>query len=174
MSSIQRVTVLGGGVLGGQIAWHSAFKGKTVIVLDVDDAAIGRCRAAHQRYEAIYRADLGATDDAIAATRSHLSYATDLAPAVASADLVIEAVPEVPELKTQIYRAMAPLLAEPALIATNSSTLLPSDFAATTGRPEKYCALHFANLIWRMNIAEIMAHATTATETLNEVTRFAI
>jgi 3-hydroxybutyryl-CoA dehydrogenase len=122
----------------------------------------------------IYRADLAASEEAIAQTRARLGYATDLASAVRNADLVIEAVPEIPEIKTSVYQAMSPLLRDHTLLATNSSTLLPRDFAAATGRPEKFCALHFANLIWIMNVAEIMAHPTTADDTLSQVTEFAI
>jgi len=174
MSRIHRLTTLGSGVLGGQIAWHSAYRGKTVVAYDVNDEALARCRAAHDQYARIYRTDVGASEDAIAATRARLTYTSDLAAAVANADLVIESVPEVPEIKTAAYRKMAPLLREHTLLATNSSTLLPSDFAAATGRPEKFCALHFANLIWLMNVAEIMAHSTTADDTLTQVTEFAI
>jgi 3-hydroxybutyryl-CoA dehydrogenase len=174
MSRIQHLTTLGCGVLGGQIAWHSAFRGKTVVACDVNEEALTRCRAAHEQYAGIYRADLGASEDAVAATRARLSYTTDLASAVHRADLVIESVPEIPEVKTRAYESMAPLLPDHTLIATNSSTLLPSDFAAATGRPEKYCALHFANLIWLMNVAEIMAHPGTAEATLTEMTGFAI
>lgn len=174
MSRINHVTTLGSGVLGGQIAWHSAFRGKTVVACDVSDDALARCRAAHERYAAIYRTDVGASEETIAQTRARLSYTTDLAAAVARADLVIESVPESPEVKAAAYRAMAPLLREHTLLATNSSTLLPSEFAAATGRPAKFCALHFANLIWMMNVAEIMAHPTTADDTLTQVTEFAI
>jgi 3-hydroxyacyl-CoA dehydrogenase len=174
MSRINHLTTLGSGVLGGQIAWHSAFRGKTVVACDLSEDALTRCRAAHDHYAGIYRADVGASAEAIAQTRARLSYTTDLAAAVAAADLVIESVPEVPEVKTAAYRAMAPLLRKDTLLATNSSTLLPSDFAAATGRPGKFCALHFANLIWLMNIAEIMAHPTTADDTLTQVTEFAI
>jgi 3-hydroxyacyl-CoA dehydrogenase len=174
MSGINHVTTLGSGVLGGQIAWHSAFRGKTVVACDVSEETVSRCRAAHDQYAAIYRTDLGATEAAIARTRARLSYTTDLASAVSRADLVIESVPEIPEVKTAAYRKMAPLLREQTLIATNSSTLLPSDFAAATGRPEKFCALHFANLIWLMNVAEIMAHPATSDDTLTQVAGFAI
>jgi 3-hydroxyacyl-CoA dehydrogenase len=174
MSRLGRLTVLGSGVLGGQIAFHSAFKGKTVVVYDIADDAIERCRAAHDQYAPIYQSDLGATDADISATKQRLSFTTDLAAAVAHADLVIEAVPEIPDVKTSVYKEMAELLPAHTLIATNSSTLLPSDFAAATGRPEKFCALHFANMIWSMNFAEIMAHSGTAKETLTEVTEFAI
>ena len=174
MSRINHVTTLGSGVLGGQIAWHSAFRGKTVVACDLSEDTLSRCRAAHDHYAGIYRNDLGATEQAIAQTRARLSYTTDLAAAVARADLVVESVPEIPEVKTAAYRKMAPLLREQTLLATNTSTLLPSEFAAATGRPEKFCALHFANLIWLMNIAEVMAHPATADDTLTQVAEFAI
>lgn len=171
---LNNLTVLGAGVLGGQIAWHSAFKGKNVVVYDLFDDALQRCRVAHQQYAAIYQAELGATDAMIGETRARLTYCSDLAEAVGQADLVIEAVPEIPETKIQVYRQMAPLLPAHTLLATNSSTLLPAQFAEATGRPDQYCALHFANMIWSMNLAEVMAHADTADDTLRAITGFAI
>jgi 3-hydroxybutyryl-CoA dehydrogenase len=171
---LNRLTVLGGGVLGGQIAWHSAFKGKQVMVYDLYEKGLEQCRADQQRYADIYLADLGASAADMEATRSRLSFTTDMATAAAQADLVIEAVPEAPEIKIATYGELAKYLPAHTLIATNSSTLLPSQFAAATGRPDKYCALHFANLIWQMNVAEVMAHAQTSEETLTAVTRFAI
>ncbi|MAG65596.1 MAG: 3-hydroxybutyryl-CoA dehydrogenase [Pseudomonadales bacterium] len=173
-SELNKLTVLGAGVLGGQIAWHSAYMGKDVVVYDLFEEALGRCRVAHEQYSEIYRADLGACDEQLEQARQRLRYSTDLADAVAQADLVIEAVPEIPEVKTQVYCRLAPLLQPHCLIATNSSTLLPSDFAEDTGRPAQYCALHFANLIWSMNVAEIMAHAGTAEPTLRAIAAFAI
>jgi 3-hydroxyacyl-CoA dehydrogenase len=174
MASLDNITVLGAGVLGGQIAWHSAFKGKTVVLYDIARDAIDRCRATHDHYAAIYLAEVGATEAEIADTRQRLSFTTELAAAVAEADLVIEAVPEVPDIKATVYQDMAVLLPPHTLVATNSSTLLPSDFAADTGRPEQFCALHFGNGIWAMNFAEVMAHSGTARETLTQVTEFAI
>ena len=173
-STLNRVTVLGAGVLGGQIAWHSAFRGKTVVVYDPFPEAIAKARVAHEMYARIYAAELGASDADLEATRSRITYSDQLEPSVASADLVIEAVPEVPEIKTGVYRQMAALLPPHTIVATNSATLLPRDFAAATGRPEKYCALHFANLIWALNLVEIMAHPGTSRETLTAVTLFAI
>lgn len=174
MSHLNQITVLGSGVLGGQIAWHSAFKGKTVVVYDISEEALARCRAAHEQYAAIYMKDLGATEADIAGTRKRLSLTTDLATAVGKADLVIEAVPEIPEVKTQVYTQMASLLPAHTVVATNSSTLLPGTFAQATGRPEKYCALHFANLIWIMNVVEVMAHSGTAKSTLTQVVEFGL
>jgi 3-hydroxybutyryl-CoA dehydrogenase len=174
MSRLNKVAVLGAGVLGGQIAWHSAYKGKTVTIYDIAGDALEHCCHMHDQYAAIYLADLGASDADIVATRARLAYSTDLAEAVAHTDLVIEAVPEIPEVKTAVYEEMAGLLAEDTLVASNSSTFLPSSFAEATGRPKKFCALHFGNGIWAMNFAEIMAHAGTARDTLTAITEFAI
>ena len=73
MSELNRITVLGAGVLGGQIAWHSAFKGKTVVVHDISSDGLDKCRAAHEQYAAVYPKDVGATDSDIEATRARLT-----------------------------------------------------------------------------------------------------
>ncbi len=80
----------------------------------------------------------------------------DLAKALAGADVVIESMAEDPKAKIGVYTAMKDLLDEKTILLTNSSTMLPSTFAAYTGRPEKYLALHFANTIWKNNTAEVM------------------
>jgi 3-hydroxybutyryl-CoA dehydrogenase len=173
-SGLDKLTVIGAGVLGGQIAWHSAYKGKTVIVFDPYDDALERCREAQQQYAIIYAQDLNASAEDIAATRERLSFSSDLATAVADADVVIEAAPEIPDIKTALYNDLAPLLPAETIVATNSSTLLPSQFAEASGRPDKFCSLHFANLIWSMNLAEVMAHPTTSQSTILAITQFAI
>ncbi|MBQ1492106.1 MAG: 3-hydroxyacyl-CoA dehydrogenase [Blautia sp.] len=97
----------------------------------------------------------------------------DMAKALADADFVIESMAENPEAKIGVYTAMKDLLDEKTILCTNSSTLLPSMFAEYTGRPEKYCALHFANTIWKNNTAEIMGHPGTNPDVYNEVVKFA-
>ena len=171
---MNNLTVCGGGILGGQIAWQSAYFGKQVAVYDVTDEALDNCRAAHKSLWQVYQDEAGASPDSVAAAQARLSYTTDLAEAVVSADIVIEAIPEIPDIKTKFYTGLAQVLPEQAIIATNSSTLLPGMFADATGRPEKYCSLHFANRIWDLNVAEVMAHASTSEATLTTVTRFAI
>jgi 3-hydroxyacyl-CoA dehydrogenase len=171
---LDRLAVLGGGILGGQIAWHSAFHGKTVTVYDAFEDGLDSSRAAHKQYAAIYQQDVGASPQQVEETQRRISYSMDLGDSVTETDLVIEAVPEVPEIKIDLYQTMADLLPGRTIIATNSSSFLPSQFAEVTGRPEQFCALHFANLIWIMNLAEVMAHPGTAEETLVCITEFAI
>ncbi|MBQ6468629.1 MAG: 3-hydroxyacyl-CoA dehydrogenase [Lachnospiraceae bacterium] len=97
----------------------------------------------------------------------------DMAKAVEDADLVIESMSEDPQAKIGVYEAMRDLLPEKTILCTNSSTMLPSTFAEHTGRPEKYCALHFANTIWKNNTAEIMGHPGTDPEVYKQVVAFA-
>jgi len=97
----------------------------------------------------------------------------DMAKALKDADIVIESMSEDPQAKIGVYTAMKDLLDEKTILVTNSSTLLPSSFAEYTGRPEKYCALHFANTIWKNNTAEVMGHAGTSPEVYEEVVKFA-
>ena len=98
---------------------------------------------------------------------------TDRAKAVEDADIVIESMTEDPKAKIEVYTAFKDLLPEKTILCTNTSTLLPSMFAEYTGRPEKYCALHFANTIWKNNTAEAMGHPGTSEETFKAVVQFA-
>lgn len=172
--SFSRVAVLGAGTLGSQIAWHAAFMGKEVVLYDIHPDALARVEASRARVEKQYARDLGASPQAIAAGWERISFSTELAAAVGGAELVIESVPEVPAIKAALYRELSPLLGAETVLVTNSSSLLPRDFAEASGRPARYCALHFANRIWTANIAEIMGHPGTSSATLEEVTRFAI
>ncbi len=97
----------------------------------------------------------------------------DMAKALKNADIVIESMSEDPKAKIGVYEAMKDLLDEKTILCTNSSTLLPSMFAEYTGRPAKYCALHFANTIWKNNTAEVMGHPGTDPAVYDEVVKFA-
>jgi len=97
----------------------------------------------------------------------------DLAKALSGAYIVIESMTEEPKAKIGMYNAMRDLLDEDTILCTNSSTLLPSMFAEYTGRPEKYCALHFANTIWKNNTGEVMGHPGTDPAVYQKVVEFA-
>lgn len=171
---LNNITVVGAGVLGGQIAWHSAFFGKTVVVHDISEESLFRCKETQKQYASIYIQEMDATAEQLEATRSRITFTSDLKASVSQADIVIEAVPEVEEIKINFYKELSDDLPPESLLFTNTSTMLPSQFAEYTGRADKYCALHFANLIWTLNLAEIMAQPETSAATLTAATRFAI
>ncbi|MFJ3029261.1 3-hydroxyacyl-CoA dehydrogenase [Curtobacterium sp. NPDC087080] len=174
MTTFSAVTVLGAGVLGTQIALQTARHGVPVVVYDISEDAVA---AGRQRLTGIveqYLGDVGqdARPDADAAV-ARITFDTDLAHAVAEADLVVEAVPERLDLKRDVYARLAEVAPEHTVFATNSSTLLPSAIADATGRPDRFLALHFANHVWRQNTAEVMGTEQTVPEVFERVATFA-
>ena len=194
---IKNVVVAGGGVLGSQIALQSAYKGFNVKVWVRSEASIGRTLPKLDRFAGIYAktlesmktnpaawarglADAGTTPEQldelaakVAPARESIVVTTSYEEAFGDADLVVEAIAEDPAQKIAFYEELQKYLPEKAILVTNSSTLLPSQFAEYTGRPEKYLALHFANNIWSGNTAEVMGHATTDPACYDQIVEFA-
>lgn len=168
-----QVTVAGGGVLGSQIAFQTAFKGFQVTVYDISDEAIERAKERIVKLWPHYQADLATSEEALQEANNRITFQSDIAQAVAEADLVIEAIPEVAPIKTEFYTQLGKLAPAKTVFVTNSSTLLPSRFAEATGRPSQFLALHFANFIWRNNTAEVMKHAGTDMQVFHDVIDFA-
>jgi len=169
----KNITVAGTGVLGSQIAFQTAYKGFYVNVHDVSEEVLGHARERLAKLKENYKKDLGETQQAVDEALNRISFYTNLAQAVADADLVIEAIPEVAQIKTAFYKELGKVAPEKTIFATNSSTLLPSQFAEATGRPDKFLALHFANSIWKNNTAEVMKHPGTGEMVFLDVIEFA-
>ncbi|QTD43527.1 3-hydroxyacyl-CoA dehydrogenase [Sporosarcina sp. Te-1] len=171
--NFKHITVAGSGVLGSQIAFQTAFKGFSVTVYDINEEALGKAKERISHLKPYYQKDLGVTDESFDEGFKRLSFLSDLGEAVKDADLVIEAIPEEAEIKTAFYQELGKVAPEKTVFATNSSTLLPSQFAEATGRPEKFLALHFANEIWKNNTAEVMKHPGTDPAVFDSVIDFA-
>lgn len=195
---IKNVTVAGGGVLGSQIAYQSAYKGFDVTVWVRSEASIERAKPKFERLLGIYlntletmKTDARAYCRGLAASPdisveeidllkkraeeafASITFTTSFEEAAGDTDLVIEAIAEDPAQKIDFYGKLAEVMPDKTILVTNSSTLLPSMFAEATGRPTQYLALHFANEIWRNNTAEVMGHAGTDAQAYNEVVEFA-
>lgn len=196
--SFKKVVVCGSGVLGSQIAYQTAFKGFDVAIWLRSEGSIERAKPKLERLKNIYLETLEAmktqpeaycrglsdktdlTDDEIDELKQKaidaldsLKLTTSYEEAADDADLIIEAIAEDPEQKVAFYTELQKHMPEKTVLVTNSSTLLPSQFAEYTGRPEKYLALHFANNIWRSNTAEVMGHAGTDQKYYDQVVEFA-
>lgn len=169
----KNVTVAGSGVLGSQIAFQVSFKGFNVTVYDINDEAVRAAKTRMEKWQQRYQEDINATDAEVKEAFESMSFSTDLKEAVADADLVIEAVPEKEEIKLDFYHKLAEAAPEKTVFASNSSTMLPSQFAEATGRPNQFLMLHFANEIWKNNTAEIMKHEGTDMNVFDDVVAFA-
>ena len=195
----KNVTVAGGGVLGSQIAFQTAYCGFHVKIWLRSEASIERCKPKLDRLRVIYLSildDMKSGSPAAYARGLSKKYplsaeeieeckkkveeayknillTTSYEEAAKDVDLVIEAIAENIEEKESFYTELAKYLPEKTVLVTNSSTLLPSTFAKYTGRPEKFLALHFANNIYKSNTAEVMGHAGTEQKYYDAVVSFA-
>ena len=194
--AFSKVVVAGGGVLGSQIAFQAAYCGFDVTIWLRSQGSIGRTQPKLDKLRETYVEAIEAMaagtgpwcagiadvdkplDKDACLTRVEAAYQglrleLDMASAVADADLVIESMAEDPKAKVAFYERLAPLLPAKTVVATNSSTLLPSQFAKCSGRPGKYVALHFANSIWKNNTAEVMGHDGTEQSVFDAMCEFA-
>ncbi len=170
--TIKKVTIAGGGTLGSQIAWQSAFMGFEVKVYDKFDDGLERSKAFHAKFAQLFETKRGANKKDVEQAIARLSYTTDLAEAVKDADIISESVPENPDIKQAFYSELAAVAPQKTIFTTNSSTTVPSQYAEATGRPEQFLAMHFANGIWDANIAEIMGHPGTDSAIFDRVVEF--
>ena len=195
----KKIVVAGGGILGSQIAFQTAYSGFDVTVLirseDSKEDIYKKFDDLQKTYiETIKKmntvegkepsnwargiADLETFDKdecikKVDNARASIKVETDQSIALSDADLLIESITEIFDVKKAFYEQIAPLLPEKTVVVTNSSTLLPSKLCKYTGRPNKYLAMHFANHIWKNNIAEIMGHEETDDIYFNEISAFA-
>ena len=195
----KNVVVAGGGVLGSQIAFQCAYCGFNVTVLVQGESGKKALMDKFNTLKKTYIQTIkvmntkagkapGLWANGIADIKHHnlnkcmnkvknimdfISIETNQAEALSDADLVIESITEIFDVKKDFYESIAPLMPAKTVIVTNSSTLLPSKLAKYTGRPEKYLAMHFANSIWKNNIAEIMKHSETSDKYFKEIIKFA-
>ncbi|MDT8342360.1 MAG: 3-hydroxybutyryl-CoA dehydrogenase, partial [Longimicrobiales bacterium] len=158
---IERVGVVGAGLMGSGIAEVAARAGCDVVVREVDEAAVeaGRQRVRRSLDRAVERERLSATERDRALER--LRFTTELE-ALADRDLVVEAIVEDAELKAELFRALDGLCAPGAVLATNTSSIPVTELAAATDRPERVLGLHFFNPVPVMRLVEVVRTLATA------------
>ncbi len=166
--------IAGGGTLGSQIAWQTAFHGFNVKVYDVFEKGLKASKAFHKEFANLFLTQRGATQQQINDTLGRISYTTNLQEAINDADIVSESIPENVELKTKFFSELGEIAPEKTIFTTNTSSTIPSLYADASGRPGKFLGLHFATGgIWDTNIAEVMGHSTTDKDIYNLVIDFA-
>ena len=173
MREIRRVLVVGSGTMGQQIGFQCAGHGLDVVLYDIAPAALESARVRIDAYAKglVAGGVIGAEvrDSAMA----RITMTTDASVAAGDADLLSEAVPEDPGLKGRVLAEFNALCPPQTIFATNTSTLLPSQFANATGRPDRVIALHFHLPVWVTNLADVMPHDGTRPEVTERVLAFA-
>ena len=196
--NFKNIVVAGGGILGSQIAFQSAYCGFNVTILIRKEDSIDDLKNKLKKLYVIYVDTINHMDtikdkkssdwakgiagdnfnkdeclNKVKRIFENIKIDIDRERALKDADLLIESITENFDIKATFYKEVSTFLPEKTIIVTNSSTLLPSKLAKYTGRPNKYLSLHFANSIWKNNIAEVMSQKETDSECFNDVIGFA-
>jgi 3-hydroxybutyryl-CoA dehydrogenase len=162
---MQRLGVVGAGTMGIGIVQVAAQQGLDVVACEVDEArvqaAMDGLRATLARL--VERGRLAQPD--VDSTLGRIQPTTRFADLV-DADCVIEVVPEIIDLKRQVFQQLDDVCRSDAILATNTSSLSVTELAATTRRPERFVGLHFFNPVPLMALVEIVHGLRTAEETL--------
>ena len=168
--AVKNITVLGSGVMGHGIAQVSATAGYNVVLRDIKqefldkamekikwslDKMVSKEKISKEEGDSIY---------------SRISPVVDLADAVKDAEMVIEVVPEIMDLKKQVYAELDKVAKPEVIFASNTSTLPITEIANTTSRPEKFIGIHFFNPPQLMKLVEVIPGEKTSQE-ITELTQ---
>jgi 3-hydroxybutyryl-CoA dehydrogenase len=169
---VQQVAVVGAGLMGGGIAQVAAAAGYDVVLRDVTPEALerglGAIRSSYAKLVEKGRLEQDAADAALA----RITTTTDLG-AVASADLVVEAVFEKLEVKADVFRELDRLCKDDAVLASNTSAIPITSIAAVTSRPESVVGTHFFSPVPLMRLCELVRGYKTSDHALAVAKEFA-
>ena len=158
---IEKIAVLGAGQMGNGIAQVAACAGYSVVMIDIKqeyvEAGLAAIEKSLARLVAKERMTQTDADEALAL----VSVSTEKS-AAADADLVVEAIPEIPELKFSIFAELDAICKPEAILASNTSSISINEIAAATNRPDKVIGMHFMNPVPIMRLVEIINGSETS------------
>jgi 3-hydroxybutyryl-CoA dehydrogenase len=166
---IRQIAVIGTGTMGRGIAYLAAIAGYDTVIHDADTAALDAARASVESLlrKQTEKGKVTPADAAIAI--EHLQVAADLEPAVRDADLIIEAVPEEPDLKKNIFGQADLFCGEESILASNTSSISISELSGAVERRDRFVGMHFFNPPHAMKLIEIVRGDRTSDATVHEV-----
>ncbi|MGH3518451.1 MAG: 3-hydroxybutyryl-CoA dehydrogenase [Haloechinothrix sp.] len=173
MGEIERVGVVGAGLMGAGIAEVCARAGLDVVVAEVSSAALqaGRSRIEKSLGRAVRSGKLSEADGAAALAR--LTYTLDLAD-FADRDLVVEAVAEIEDVKVEVFGALDKVVQRPdAILASNTSSIPIMKLAMATSRPAQVIGIHFFNPVPVLPLVELIPSLLSGVDTQDRAESFA-
>ncbi len=167
MLRVKNITVLGSGIMGHGIAQVSATAGYNVVLRDIEqkflDNAMEKIKWSLDKLVSKQKISQTEADDIF----SRIKPVVDLKDSVKDCQLVIEAVPEILDLKRKVYEELDQAANKDVIFASNTSTLPITEIANTTSRPEKFIGIHFFNPPQLMKLVEVIPGQKTAKEVVD-------
>ena len=162
---IKKICVVGGGLMGRQIALCAAIHGYDATVYDLKPEVLDAVKVWHEDYMAGRLAKGRMTEEEVAATNARFHLEASLEKAVEGVQCVIECIVEIKEVKANFFRQVNELVGEDVLLCTNSSYMVSSLFADCVKNPSRLCNMHFYNPALVMKFVEVVQGPHTSEET---------
>jgi 3-hydroxybutyryl-CoA dehydrogenase len=166
---MKNITVIGAGTMGNGIVHVFAQSGYNVSLFDLSADAITRGLATIGKNMDRQIAKGALSEDDKAKALGNIATYTEMAPAVANADLVIEAASERVDIKLDIFRKLDEMTKPSCILATNTSSISITKIAAATKRADKVIGMHFMNPVPVMKLVEIIRGYSTSDEVTNTI-----
>jgi 3-hydroxyacyl-CoA dehydrogenase/enoyl-CoA hydratase/3-hydroxybutyryl-CoA epimerase/enoyl-CoA isomerase len=171
-TKVEQAAVLGAGIMGGGIAYQSAYKGIPIVMKDIAEPAIqlGLDEATSILEKRVSRGRMkpGQMAQVLNNIRPTLNYAD-----VANVDLVVEAVVENPKVKGMVLAEVEGQVKENTVITSNTSTISIDLLAKSLKDPSRFCGMHFFNPVHKMPLVEIIRGSQTSEETIATTVAYA-
>jgi 3-hydroxybutyryl-CoA dehydrogenase len=173
VAELKRVTVVGAGTMGSQIALQTALSARyDVALVDSSESQLDRARTQNQKLIA-RSVERGRVDEKKGkAALDRITASADLERAARDADLVIEAVFEDLETKREMFKRVDAVAPKHTILASNSSTIAISRLAEVTGRPDRCCNMHFFHPVTVMQLCEVVRGPQTSDATVDTAMEF--
>ncbi|OUM86473.1 MAG: 3-hydroxybutyryl-CoA dehydrogenase [Bacillus thermozeamaize] len=162
---VKKIAVIGAGTMGRGIAHVAAAGGFEVSLQDISDEQLKQALVTieNNMKKAVEIGKM--TADEVDKALARITTTTSLEEAAKDADLVIEAVLELMDLKIEVFQKLDKICKPETVLATNTSTMSPTEIAAATNRPDRCIAMHFFNPVHKMKLVEIIRGLDTSDET---------
>lgn len=170
---LEEIVVVGSGVMGRGIGYVAAVGGYETTIVDINEDALSNAKKEVELILAkgVERGKLAPAE--AEAAKARMKYKTNLADAIKSAHLVIEAVPEKMDIKKAVFETLDRYAPDNAYFATNTSTMSPTEIGSFTNRPDRVIAMHFFNPVHKMKLIEVIRGLETSDETVEAIKKVA-
>ena len=169
---IKKICVVGGGLMGRQIALCASIHGYDATVYDLKPEVLDAVKVWEEDYLAGRIAKGRMTEEQVAATKAKFHLEPSLEKAVEGVDCVIECIVEIQDVKANFFRQLDKIIGEDVIVCTNSSFMVSSLFADCLKNPSRLCNMHYYNPALVMKFVEVVQGPHTSTETAEAAFNF--
>lgn len=171
-TSINSAAVIGAGIMGGGIAYQSAYKAIPIIMKDINEEALtlGLETASNLLEKQVERQRIPVSKVSQVLNKINTSLSYD---SIKNVDIVIEAVVENPRIKASVLQEVETAVKDTAILTSNTSTISINQLAQNLKRSDRFCGMHFFNPVHRMPLVEVIRGTNTSDETIATVVAYA-